>query len=130
MSLASKLSVSELTFVAQKEANAEFEKVVNALEVDRGVYEKEFSARLDTMKEKFILTYTLMVEGSNHKFGLQSSENSRNVEALRVQAAYNDELTQKIRLLSTRIDMLEEEFDIPRPPGLDDELSKVSLSNA
>ena len=77
-------------------------------------------AKLDALKEAFIHRHTLLLEGSNHRFGLQSSENSRNVEALKVLQTYNNELEAKISIMGRRVRIVEVEIDIKPPVAVDD----------
>jgi hypothetical protein len=51
---------------------------------------------------------------------LQSSENSRNVEALKVLQAYNNELEAKISIMGRRVRSVEVEIDIKPPVAVDD----------
>ena len=113
------MSSVEGTFASQKDGNAKFSAVIDALEVDRSKFGADFGAKLDALKEAFIHRHTLLLEGSNHRFGLQSSENSRNVEALKVLQAYNYELEAKISIMGRRVRSVEVEIDIKPPVAVD-----------
>jgi len=120
MSLQQRLKKAEDVFTLQKEANDKFDSVMEALEVDRSKYGESFDRSLISIKEDFVRRHTLLLEESNHLFGLQASENSRNVQALKVLAAYNAEIVDQLVFMSSRISTLEQEFGIKIPPGADD----------
>ena len=119
MSLGVRVAAVEGTFTSQRDSNVKFNAVIDALEVDRSKFRVDIGVKLDALKEEFHHRHTLLLEGSNHRFGLQSSENSRNVEALKVLQAYNNELEAKISIMARRVKIVEVEIDIKPPVGVD-----------
>lgn len=121
MKLVNRLDAAEVIFKAQNEANDKFNETISSLEADRSEFSYDFDNRLKEIKSDFVRRFTKAAEKSEHRFGLQASENYRNGAMLKVLAAYNAEIRDKLQFLERRTKRIEGEFGI-RPPQDPDEV--------
>jgi len=111
-SFQNRLKASEDVFLIQHEANSRFETSMRDLALNITALDDAAKKRLEKLRIEFIDRWTKETESANHRFGLHSSENSRNQHALQLLSKSNRELERTIENSSKQISLMESEFDM------------------